>query len=337
MVSRRGILSSRKIAVIAGAAGFIGSHLTLSLIEQGFDVVCVDNLCTGRWKNLDEASILASAKGQILWTIQENVCSPTLVEKVLAFTRGEAPFAYFNLACPASPVAYQKDPMGTLDTCYVGTKTAMKFAALGSRVLHASTSEIYGDPEVHPQEESYKGHVNTWGPRANYDEGKRVAETICYEHLQRGHDVRVVRIFNTFGPRMQVDDGRVVSNFVVQALCGQDITIYGDGTQTRSFCYVDDLVRGIISYLHKDEPHSFPINLGNPQERTIGEAAEFIVRTMCSTSKVTYLPLPQDDPKRRNPTIKVAQEVLGWNPEISFEEGIRRTIDYFSIELDQNF
>ncbi len=326
-------MSSRKVIVVAGGAGFVGSHLVDALVEN-YDVLVVDNLSTGRIANIKPAM----SKGHVTF-LNVDVSSSDLFERATSVLAGSMgpPWAYINLACPASPKAYQSDPMGTLDACYLGTKNAMKFAKeFRCRVLHASTSEIYGDPEVHPQDETYKGSVNTWGPRSCYDEGKRVAETVCYEHLQKGLDVRVVRIFNTFGPRMQMDDGRVVSNFVVQALCGHDISVYGDGSQTRSFCYVDDLVRGIVAYLHEDSPHPFPINLGNPQERSVGEAAEFIVRTMCSTSKVVYLPLPQDDPKRRNPTIKVAQEVLGWNPEISFEEGIRRTIDYFSIELEQN-
>lgn len=336
MVSRRGSVSPKKVVVVAGGAGFVGSHLVDSLLEN-YDVLVIDNLSTGRFENIKPA--LSRTKGSLVF-LNADVCDPNLLELVtnaLVDDMGP-PWAYINMACPASPVAYQLDPMGTLDTCYLGTKNAMKFAKeFKCRVLHASTSEIYGDPEVHPQDESYKGSVNTWGPRSCYDEGKRVAETVCYEYLQMGLDVRVIRIFNTFGPRMQIDDGRVVSNFVVQALCGQDISVYGDGTQTRSFCYVDDLVRGIISYLQKNEPHPTPINLGNPEERTIGGAAEFIIQTMCSTSKVVYLPLPEDDPRRRNPTIKVAQEVLGWSPEISFEEGISRTINYFSIELEQNF
>jgi UDP-glucuronate decarboxylase len=205
----------------------------------------------------------------------------------------------------------------------------LEFAKMGARILHASTSEVYGDPEVHPQQETYRGSVNTWGPRACYDEGKRVAETLCYEHLMSGRDVRVVRIFNTYGPRMQMDDGRVVSNFVVQALKGEDITVYGDGSQTRSFCYVDDLVRGILSYLHKDQPNCSPINLGNPVELTIKEAADVVLNVTNSQCKIVFKDLPQDDPRKRKPDIDLARKVLDWSPTVSFQDGVKRTAEYF--------
>ena len=335
-------MSSRKVVVVFGGAGFIGSHL-VDVLVQKYDVLVVDNMSTGDERNLTNAK---NGPGK-LHVIQTDVSlgpdrhySGT-VDRIAYNIQSHFPkaelFAVVNLACPASPVAYQNDPIGTMDVCYLGTKHALQLAEqFGARAFHASTSEIYGDPEVSPQDETYKGSVNTWGLRSCYDEGKRLAETLCFEYTRRGNDVRVVRIFNTFGPRMQMDDGRVISNFVVQALSCKNISIYGDGSQTRSFCYVDDLVRGIVAYLHENHGHPTPINLGNPQERTISETAEFIVRTLCSTSQVVYSQLPQDDPKRRNPDISLAQKILGWSPEISFEEGIRRTIDYFSIKLEQN-
>lgn len=329
-------MSSRKVVVVTGGAGFVGSHLIDALVED-FDVLCIDNYVTGDQDNLKEAHKKALSCGSRLVCREFDVSSDKLVSEICymtaAFFDSRPVWAYINLACPASPVAYQSDPIATLDTCYKGTMNAMQFARMGARVLHASTSEIYGDPEVHPQLETYKGSVNTWGPRSCYDEGKRVAETLCYEHLMRGHDVRVVRIFNTYGPRMQVDDGRVVSNFIVQALKGQDITLYGDGSQTRSFCYVEDLVNGILSYLKKDQPNQFPINLGNPSERSVGSVASMVVEKLNSHSNVRNLPLPQDDPKKRNPDISVAKKVLGWEPAVSFEEGLDRTISYFASKL----
>lgn len=329
-------MSFRKVVVVAGGAGFIGSHLVERLL-QDYDVLCVDNFTTGRDENLDPARSVAAARGSKLALLDFDVSHPALMGEVtyMMYDRfDERPvWAYINLACPASPVAYQRDPDATLDTCYLGTKNAMKFARMGCRVLHASTSEVYGDPEVHPQVESYKGSVNTWGPRSCYDEGKRVAETLCYEGLQKGQDVRVVRIFNTFGPRMQTDDGRVVSNFIVQALRGRDISVYGDGSQTRSFCYVDDLVEGFVAYLQKDQPNSAPINLGNPNERTIGSVADLVVKMTESSSNVISLPLPMDDPRRRNPNIDRAKKVLGWSPIVSFEDGVRKTIEYFKLRV----
>lgn len=329
-------MSFRKLVVVAGGAGFVGSHLVDSLVEK-YDVLVIDNFCTGREENLQTAKMRAESHGSKLVCARLDVASRDLVSEIYHLVSNHfndrKVWAYLNLACPASPVAYQSDPDGTLDTCYLGTKNALRFAAMGSRVLHASTSEVYGDPEVHPQVETYKGSVNTWGPRACYDEGKRVAETLCYESLMKGNDVRVVRIFNTYGPRMQTDDGRVVSNFIVQALRGDNITIYGDGSQTRSFCYVDDLVRGIVAYMEKDQPNRSPINLGNPVELTIDQIARAVLFKVESSSKLVHKEFPQDDPKKRKPDTTLAKKVLGWSARIGIDEGLLRTIDYFKTRI----
>lgn len=325
-------MSFRKVVVVSGGAGFVGSHLVDLLVEK-YDVLVVDNFCTGQIENLDSAKKKAESFGSRVVVLECDVTSDELTREIFCqlseHFSGRNVWAYLNLACPASPVAYQSNPQATLDTCYLGTRNALHFAKMGARVLHASTSEIYGDPEVHPQVESYKGSVNTWGPRGCYDEGKRVAETLCYEALMQKRDVRVVRIFNTYGPRMQINDGRVVSNFIVQALRGEDITIYGDGSQTRSFCYVDDLVKGIVAYMEKDDPHQTPINLGNPIELTIDQIARAILFKVGSSSQLVRKEFPQDDPKKRNPDTTLARKLLNWSASIGIDEGLLRTIDYF--------
>lgn len=274
-------MSSRKVVVVTGGAGFVGSHLIDALLED-YDVLCVDNYVTGNPENLYDAYNKAEARGTKLVCMNYDVSKEGLFNEISSVLGTQfdsrSVWAYLNFACPASPVAYQKDPIATLDTCYKGTMNAMQFAKVGARVLHASTSEVYGDPAECPQTEKYQGSVNTWGPRSCYDEGKRVAETVCREHLSIGHDVRVVRIFNTYGPRLQAEDGRVVPAFILQALRKEDPTIYGTGNQSRSFCYISDLVDGIISYLHLDKPHDYPINLGNPKEITIRDFANLIQR-----------------------------------------------------------
>jgi len=325
-------VSSRKVVVVTGGAGFVGSHLIDALVEN-YDVLCIDNYVTGNPENLANAFKKAEAYGTKLVCAVFDVSSDQLVSEICRMMSvhfgSRQVWAYANLACPASPVAYQADPIATLDTCYKGTMNAMQFAKMGARVLHASTSEVYGDPEVHPQRETYKGSVNTWGPRACYDEGKRVAETICYEHLVKGYDVRVVRIFNSFGTRMHVDDGRVLTNFIRQTMKNEDVTVYGNGSQTRSMCYVSDTVKGLQAVLETNIRVCEPINIGNPCEITILDLAKKVLEMFPNSgSKIVFRDLPTDDPTRRCPDISKAKS-LGWTPEISLEEGLKMMIDEF--------
>ena len=301
--------------LITGGAGFLGSHLSERLVQQGEEVICMDNFFTGRKKNV---SHLLDFKNFDL--LRHDVVDPFKVEVD----------RIYNLACPASPIHYQHNPIKTVKTSVMGAINCLGLAKrVGARVLQASTSEIYGDPEVHPQPESYRGNVNPIGLRSCYDEGKRCAETLFFDyHRENDVDIRVIRIFNTYGPKMKPDDGRVVSNFIVQALKGEDITIYGDGTQTRSFCYVDDLIDGIVGIMEQTESVG-PINLGNPKEFTIQELADLVLRKVKTGSQMVEQPLPADDPTQRKPDITLAQKFLSWNPSIDLNEGLDRTIPYF--------
>ena len=309
-----------KRILITGGAGFLGSHLSDRLIEAGHEVLCVDNFYSGRRENI--AHLLQHPRFELL---RHDVSFPLYVEVD----------AIYNLACPASPIHYQRDPVQTTKTSVLGAINMLGLAKrLKVPIMQASTSEVYGDPTVHPQPEEYWGNVNPIGIRSCYDEGKRAAETLFFDY-RRQHDlpIKVVRIFNTYGPRMDPDDGRVVSNFIVQALKGENITIYGDGSQTRSFCYVDDLIRGFTSLM--DTPHEItgPINVGNPNEFTITQLAQLVVERTGSSSTIEYLPLPMDDPQQRQPDIRRAQEVLNWNPEVELDEGLDHTIAYFRSTL----
>ena len=311
-----------KRILVTGGAGFVGSHLCERLLDAGDDVLCVDNYYTGRRSNIEH--LFDNPRFE---TMRHDVTSPLVVEVD----------EIYNLACPASPVHYQFDPVQTLKTCVHGSINMLGLAKrVKAKIFQASTSEVYGDPLVHPQPESYWGHVNTIGIRSCYDEGKRAAETLFFDyHRQHGVDIRVVRIFNTYGPRMHPNDGRVVSNFVIQALKGEDITIYGDGLQTRSFCYVDDLVEGFIRLMNQDKTIG-PVNIGNPGEFTIKQLAEMAIEMTGSSSKLIYLPLPQDDPKQRQPDITKAKEYLDWEPTIPLREGLGKTIAYFDRLLTGN-
>jgi UDP-glucuronate decarboxylase len=306
--------------VVTGGAGFVGSHLCERLIAQGHSVLCIDDLSTGDRGNVEHL------QGHDLFELFEHdVTLPY-------FAPADR---IYNLACPASPVHYQRDPIKTIRTNVQGMIHGLELARhTGARILQASTSEVYGDPHVHPQPEGYWGNVNPIGPRACYDEGKRSAETLCFDyHRQAGVEIRVARIFNTYGPRMAIDDGRVVSNFIVQALRGEPLTIYGEGQQTRSFCYVDDLVRGLM-LLMEHPTEAGPVNLGNPGEFTIRELATQIIAETKAGSELTFKPLPADDPKQRRPDITRAQTALGFDPTIDLEAGLRRTIEDFRTRLD---
>lgn len=302
--------------LITGGAGFLGSHLCDRLAEAGHDVLCVDNFFTGTRQNIQH--LLSNPHFELM---RHDVTFPLYVEVD----------QIYNLACPASPIHYQFDPVQTTKTSVHGAINMLGLAKrTKARLLQASTSEVYGDPEVHPQNESYWGRVNPIGPRACYDEGKRCAETLCFDYYrQHNLDIKVVRIFNTYGPRMHPNDGRVVSNFIVQALKGEDITIFGDGLQTRSFCYVDDLIDGIVRMMDSDNGFTGPINLGNPGEFTMIELAEQILRLTGSRSKLAFKPLPEDDPRQRQPDITLAREALDWSPRVSLEDGLKETIAYF--------
>ena len=305
--------------LITGGAGFIGSHLSDRLLTEGHQVVCLDNFFTGRRDNIEH--VLDHPGFELL---RHDVCEPLFLEVD----------QIYNLACPASPVHYQYNPVKTVKSNVMGTLNMLVLAKrVGARILQASTSEVYGDPFVHPQTESYWGNVNPIGPRACYDEGKRVAETLMSDyHREDGLDIRIARIFNTYGPRMAENDGRVVSNFIVQALRGDELTLYGTGEQTRSFCYVDDLVEGLVRLMAAEGRHE-PVNLGNPVEFTIRELAEEVVKVVGGKTRVTYKPLPQDDPTQRQPDITRAREWLGWEPRIPLEEGLGRTVGYFRHRL----
>lgn len=301
--------------LITGGAGFLGSHLCERLLDEGNEVICMDNFFTGRKRN-----VLHLMNNPYFELVRHDVIEPFKFEVD----------QIYNLACPASPPHYQHNPIKTTKTSVMGAINCLGLAKrVGARVFQASTSEVYGDPEVHPQPESYRGCVNPIGIRACYDEGKRCAETLFFDyHRQNNVDIRVVRIFNTYGPRMLPDDGRVVSNFIVQALQGKDLTIYGDGTQTRSFCYVDDLIEGFVRLMNHPS-QTGPVNIGNPGEFTMLELAEMVLKKVGGPSKVTHLPLPGDDPKQRRPDISLAEADLGWKPKIALEDGLDPTIEYF--------
>lgn len=305
-----------KRVLVTGGAGFLGSHLCERLIERGDEVICIDNYFTGRRVNIQQ--LLPNPRFE---AIRHDVTMPLYIEVD----------QIFNLACPASPVHYQFDPVATTKVSVHGAINVLGLAKrTKARILQASTSEVYGDPELHPQPESYRGNVNPIGPRACYDEGKRCAETLFFDyHRQHNVSIKVARIFNTYGPRMSPDDGRVVSNFVLQALRGEDITVYGDGSQTRSFCYVDDLVEGFLRLMETDAAITGPMNLGNPVEFKIVDLAEMVVSLTGSRSRIIRKPLPVDDPRQRCPDITFAREQLGWQPTVPLETGLRRTIEYF--------
>jgi len=301
--------------LITGGAGFLGSHLCDRLLNEGHEILCLDNFFTGRKQNISH--LLSNPKFELM---RHDVTEPFRVEVD----------QIYNLACPASPPHYQYNPIKTTKTSVMGAINSLGLAKrVKARVFQASTSEVYGDPNVHPQSESYWGNVNPIGRRSCYDEGKRCAETLFFDyHRENGVDIRVVRIFNTYGPRMLPDDGRVVSNFIVQALKGENLTVYGDGSQTRSFCYVDDLIEGFVRLMNQDKTVG-PVNIGNPGEFTMLQLAELVLKKVGGKSKIANLPLPADDPKQRRPDITLAKEALDWEPKVPLEEGLNRTIEYF--------
>jgi UDP-glucuronate decarboxylase len=310
----------RKRILVTGGAGFLGSHLCERLLDRGDEVLCVDNFFTGSKKNIEH--LLSNPLFEV---IRHDICVPldVVVDEI------------YNLACPASPIHYQKDPIQTMKTSVLGAMNMLELARkLNIKIFQASTSEVYGDPKEHPQKESYCGYVNPIGIRACYDEGKRCAETLFFDYKRKyGIPIKVVRIFNTYGPRMHPQDGRVVSNFIVRAILNEPLIAYGNGLQTRSFCYVDDLIDGIIMVMDTKDDISGPINLGNPSEFTIMELAEMVLKMTASSSKVVFAKLPDDDPKKRNPDIDLAKS-LGWSCKISLKEGLLKTIKYFRKELD---
>jgi len=312
----------QKRTLVTGGAGFLGSHLCERLLNEGCAVLCVDNFFTGTRRNIEH--LLAHPSFELM---RHDITFPLYVEVD----------EIYNLACPASPIHYQFDPVQTTKTSVMGAINMLGLAKrTKARILQASTSEVYGDPSVHPQPESYWGNVNPIGPRSCYDEGKRCAETLFFDYRrQHNMEIRVVRIFNTYGPRMHPRDGRVVSNFIVQALSGEDITIYGDGTQTRSFCYVDDLIAGMVKMMNNDTGFIGPVNIGNPAEFTMLELAESVLRLTRSKSRLVFQPLPDDDPRQRQPDITQAREKLRWEPRVELEEGLKRTIDYFRTLLNR--
>jgi len=310
-----------KRVLVTGGAGFIGSHLCRRLVAAGQDVICLDNFFTSRKSNI--ASLLQKPNFEL---IRHDITQPIWVEVD----------EIYNLACPASPVHYQHNPIKTVKTSVLGSINVLGIAKrVGAKVLHASTSEVYGDPEVSPQREEYHGNVNPIGVRACYDEGKRCAETICFDYRRmHGVDARVVRIFNTYGPYMHPYDGRVVSNFILSALCGDDLVLHGSGAQSRSFCYVDDLVEGLVRRMELDDDLAGPMNLGNPSEITIAQLAQTVIEMTESASAIVHVPTRDDDPKRRRPDISLAREVLGWSPKVTLHDGLARTIRYFREEID---
>jgi len=319
--------TAQHIVLVAGGAGFIGSNLIRRLLKQGDRVVCIDNMSTGRLENISE--LLADTSFRFF---QHDIIEPFTIDGRLD--------RIYNLACPASPPKYQADPLQTFKTSVYGALNLLELAgSKGARVLQSSTSEVYGDPEISPQPESYRGNVNTVGPRACYDEGKRAAETLFYEmHRHRDVDIRIARIFNTYGPRMDPEDGRVVSNFIVQALTDQPLTVYGDGTQTRSFCYITDMIDGLMALMEAPEVDSSivdPVNLGNPGEFTMLALAELVREQTGTGVPLEFLPLPQDDPLQRRPDITRAGTLLGWSPRVPLETGLLPTIEYFRSELEQ--
>jgi len=305
--------------LITGGAGFLGSHLCDRLIEQGHEVICLDNFFTGRKANIQH--LVGNPRFEL---VRHDVIEPFKFEVD----------RIYNLACPASPPHYQYNPIKTMKTSVLGAINCLGLAKrVKARVFQASTSEVYGDPVIHPQVESYWGNVNPIGLRSCYDEGKRCAETLFFDYYrENGVDIRVIRIFNTYGPRMLADDGRVVSNFIVQAIQGRDLTIYGDGSQTRSFCYVDDLIAGFMEFMEQEKIVG-PMNLGNPGEFTMLQLAEVILKKVGGKSKISYMPLPSDDPKQRQPDISLAKQTMGWVPKVQLEAGIEKTIEYFKKAL----
>jgi UDP-glucuronate decarboxylase len=311
-----------KRILVSGGGGFLGSHLCDRLLKEGNEVLCVDNFFTGNRRNIHH--LLDNKNFELL---RHDVTHPLYVEVD----------EIYNLACPASPIHYQFDPVQTTKTSVIGAMNMLGLAKrLKIKILQASTSEVYGDPEIHPQPESYRGNVNPLGPRACYDEGKRCAETLFFDyHRQHGVAIKVMRIFNTYGPRMHPNDGRVVSNFIVQALKGQDITIYGDGRQTRSFCYVDDNIEGMYRLMNSRDGFTGPVNIGNPGEFTMLELAQLVIELTNSKSKLVFMPLPQDDPMQRKPVIDLARQELGWEPKIPLREGLVKTIAYFDSILSK--
>ena len=320
-------MKTKNLALVAGGAGFIGSHICDRLIADGYRVLCFDNLQTGRTANVEHLrrdSRFDLVEGDVVDALPDE----------LARAAGEIALV-FNLACAASPPHYQHDPEHTMLTNVVGTSGLLRLAEqAGARFLLSSTSEVYGDPETHPQPESYRGWVNCTGPRACYDEGKRAAEALAFDFDRSGRaEVRVARIFNTYGPRMRADDGRVVSNVICQALAGDDITIYGDGSQTRSFCYADDLVDGLVRLARYDGEQPGPVNLGNPIELTVSDLAERVIELTGTDAALVYRPLPVDDPRRRRPDITRAKQLLGWQPKVGLHQGLERTIDWFAREI----
>ncbi|MBN1624994.1 MAG: SDR family oxidoreductase [Deltaproteobacteria bacterium] len=306
----------RPRVLVTGGAGFLGSHLCERLLNEGCYTICLDNYFTGQRRNIFH--LLDNRNFEV---IRHDIVNPVFLEVD----------QIYNLACPASPIHYQYNPVKTTKTSVMGAINMLGLAKrVKARILQASTSEIYGDPSVHPQKEDYWGNVNTIGLRACYDEGKRCAETLFFDYYKQNHvDIRVVRIFNTYGPRMHPNDGRVVSNFIVQALKGEDITIFGDGSQTRSFCYADDMINGIVGMMNGPDGFVGPVNLGNPTEYRILELAQMIISLTGADSKIIFQPLPMDDPKRRRPDITLAGEKLGWKPRVDVEEGLKKTIEYF--------
>ena len=312
-----------KRILVTGGAGFVGSHLCLRLVKQGHDVICLDNFFTSQKNNITH--LLSEPNFEL---IRHDVTRPILLEVD----------EIYNLACPASPVHYQHNPIKTVKTSVMGAINMLGLSKrVKARILQASTSEIYGDPDVHPQPESYHGNVNPIGLRSCYDEGKRCAETLFFDyHRMNGVDIRVARIFNTYGPNMHPYDGRVISNFILQALHNEVITIYGDGSQTRSFCYIDDLVDGLILMMNNDHNFLGPVNLGNPNEFTIKQLADLVIEMTGSLSKITYLPLPMDDPTQRQPDISTAKKELAWEPAVMLKDGLIKTVEYFrSLNLEQ--
>ena len=305
-----------KRVLVTGGAGFLGSHLCKRLLDDGHDVLCVDNYFTGSKQNI--AHLFGHPRFELM---RHDVTFPLYVEVD----------EIYNLACPASPIHYQHDPVQTTKTSVHGAINMLGLAKrVGAKIFQASTSEVYGDPTEHPQTESYRGHVNPIGPRACYDEGKRCAETLFFDyHRQHNLRIKVVRIFNTYGPHMHPQDGRVVSNFIIQALGGQDITLYGDGSQTRAFCYVDDLIEGFVRLMATDDSVTGPVNIGNPVEITVRELAERVIKLTKSSSKIIFKPLPPDDPRQRCPDISLAKKLLDWQPKVDLDIGLGKTIDYF--------
>mgnify|MGYP001216318183 FL=1 len=315
-------MHNQKRILVTGGAGFLGSHLCERLVENGNNVLCLDNFFTGTKRNISH--LLGKPNFEL---IRHDLVQPVLIETD----------AIYNLACPASPIHYQYNPVKTVKTSVMGAIHMLGLAKrVKAKILQASTSEIYGNPTVHPQSETYQGNVNTIGPRSCYDEGKRCAETLFFDyHRQNQVNIRVVRIFNTYGPRMHPNDGRVVSNFIVQALMNKDITVFGDGSQTRSFCYVNDMIEGIVRMMEGSDAFIGPVNLGNPKEVSVLELAEKVINLTRTKSKIVFQPLPQDDPVQRQPDIQLAKEKLNWKPSIQLESGLKNTIDYLDQILTQ--